>query len=395
MAEQNQQADIKSSDALDSLISAALQKHDPEGFSPTMQDIISSSNYEKRGKERGLINEKTGSAVVVRENGQINMSAGHYAQYKINPSGKSIEQTLESSLITNRRRMTIDELVVNDHKFNPQLWELTDFKKLNLPTNEAAIVGNLCVSGSVLTKSWDYNLQRYVLIRRPWRGPLFSNLLNVPAIKSALHIYDPLQVDDEIMANSDKGYHVNSLISDAKSLIGKEGQDREGIDRNFQKIFGSGTDKLSPDVDIQQVGPAPGKGVENIPKDAEQWTIDMAQKCSQICGIPADWLWCHWKAETGFVASNCPAAHNWGCVKDRSGWHAESDDDGWVKFFAHYITLNTWKPHPTTAKTLLEYVRIIQEQEDGSHYCYDDGGATAPYYNKLVRCLGNQGTVLS
>jgi len=386
----------ESGSALDSLISAALQKHDPDGFSPTMQDIVSSSNYEKRGEERGLINEKTGSSVVVRENGQINLSAGHYAQYKINPSGKSIEQTLESSIITNRRRMTIDELVVNDHKFNPQLWELTDFKKINLPTNEATIVGNLCMSGTVLTKSWDFNLKRYVLIRRPWRGPVFSNLLNVPTIKSSMHIYDPLQVDDEILANSDKGYHVNALISDAKSLVGKPGQDREGIDRDFKKVFGNVKSKNQKDkMDISHVGPAPGKGVENIPKDAESWTVDMAEACSKLCGIPADWLWCHWKAETGFVADNCPAEHNWGCVKDKNGWHASADDDEWAHFFAWYITLDTWNPQPTAAKSLLEYVTNMQEQVDGSHYCYDDGGATAPYYNKLVQCLGNEGTVLS
>lgn len=223
-------------------IGASLIKHDPDGFNTSLKDLKSEAQFEKRGKERGLINEKTGASVTVRDNGQINLSGGKYAQYKISVSGKSIEQTLESNTITNRKRLTTDEIVVNEHKINPMLWELTDFKKINLPTNDATIVGNLCMGGSVLTKSWDFNLKRYVLIRRPWRGPVFSPLLNVPTIKSAMHVYDPLQVDDDILANSDKGYHVNSLIMDAKSLVGKDGVDRPGIDRKFMKTFGSGKD---------------------------------------------------------------------------------------------------------------------------------------------------------
>ena len=226
------------SDAVDNAIGATLTKTDPKGFNTSFNEIQNSAQYETRGKERGLINEKTGASIVVRDNGQINTVAGLYAQYNLSAGGKSIERTLESNTITNRKRLTTDEIVVNEHKFNPLLWELTDFKKINLSTNEATIVGNLCMTGSVLTKSWDFNLKRYVLIRRPWRGPVFSPLLNVPEIKSAVKIHDPLQVDDDILANSDKGYHVNSLISDAKSLVGKEGVDREGIDRGFKKVFG-------------------------------------------------------------------------------------------------------------------------------------------------------------
>jgi len=385
----------ESESALDSLISAALQKHDPDGFSPTMQDIVSSSNYEKRGEERGLINEKTGSSVVVRENGQINLSAGHYAQYKINPSGKSIEQTLESSIITNRRRMTIDELVVNDHKFNPQLWELTDFKKINLPTNEATIVGNLCMSGTVLTKSWDFNLKRYVLIRRPWRGPVFSNLLNVPTIKSSMHIYDPLQVDDEVLANSDKGYHVNALISDAKSLVGKPGQDREGIDRDFKKVFNKpNSTPGSVDKNVPNVGVAPGKGAENIPKDAEQWTVDMCVRCSKGCGIPADWIWAQFCNESGNFKSPC-ASYNYGGMTDEGGgWKSFASPEDFADYMAKMLPkwVGSDGKSTTQAKTMKEY--CIALQTDSSPYCADPAGVD-PYYAAMLNCLGNQGTVLS
>lgn len=242
-------------------ISASLGKHEPENFTPTIAGIKSDSQFEKRGVERGLINEKTGSAVVVRENGQINLSSGHYAQYKLNPGGKSIEQTLESSTITNRRKLTTDEIVINEHKMNHQLWDFTDFKTIDLPVAESPVlVGNLCMSGSVLTKSWDHNLKRYVLIRRPWRGPVFSPLLNVPTIKSSMHVYDPLQVDDDILAKSDAGYHVNALITDANSLIGKEGVDRDGIDRNFIKVFGEGKDSAT--ASSAMVGQLGGGDVE-------------------------------------------------------------------------------------------------------------------------------------
>lgn len=185
-----------------------------------------------RMSEQGIINEKTGSAVVVRSDGQINLTSGKYAQYKVSPMGRTTEVSMESVTTTNRKKYVVDEFVVNEHKLNPQLWELSDFRTSKLLTNQGAIVGDLCMMGSVLVKAWEPNLKRYVLIRRPWRGPVFGTTLNVAEINSALKIDDPLKLEEDILALSSKGYQVNGIIRDAKSLVGKNGQDREGIIRN-------------------------------------------------------------------------------------------------------------------------------------------------------------------
>lgn len=386
-------------------INVAIEPEEPKDMDLTVNQIKNIADYGRRSHDKWLMNERSGSSMMLRNNGQSNLAAGKYSQYKLNPEGSSQENTLISQTITNRKILQADEFVFNNHKFNTQLIDLADFRKMKVDQNQNCVVGNFTVFGSVLVKAWEENLKRYVLIRRPARMSLFSPLLNVPDIMPASQVQSPLKSDEKLVGISDKGYQVNMIIYDHKTRIGKEGEDREGIDRTPDHSGGyigySGNNagvrgsSASSSAAPANVGPAKGKGIENIPSDAEQWTIDMAKECSELCGIPADWLWCHWRAETGFVASNCPGDNNWGCVKDNNGWHNESSTSGWAKFFARYITLNTWQPNPTQAKTLHEYVQIIQEQSDGTHYCYDDGGATEPYYNKLVSCLGNQGTVLN
>lgn len=62
----------------------------------------------------------------------------------------------------------------------------------------------------------------------------FGELLNVPEINTGINILDPLKIDEEILALTDKGYQVNALITDSKSRIGKEGENRGSE-------FGTGT----------------------------------------------------------------------------------------------------------------------------------------------------------
>jgi hypothetical protein len=42
------------------------------------------------------------------------------------------------------------------------------------------IIGNLLMNGTVLVKSWEPTLEKWVLIRRPISTAIFSNRLNVP-----------------------------------------------------------------------------------------------------------------------------------------------------------------------------------------------------------------------
>ena len=217
-----------------------MEPDPPRDMSVKPNDLIERGKYLSRMKEKGIIGEKTGSSVVVREDGQINLSSGKYSQYKLNPNGRTSELSIESKITTNRRVIESDDLVINNHKINPQLWELTDFKQVSLPYTEKAIIGNMTMQAHILVKAWDYDLGRYMLIRRPARVRLFSPRINMPDIHAALGINDPLKVDEDILALTDKGYQVNAAISDSKSLIGKEGVNRDSSWSDEDTMEGTG-----------------------------------------------------------------------------------------------------------------------------------------------------------
>lgn len=238
--QQNQKEDIK--DATSGKINVSIEPDDPKNFTTSLKQIRDKADNLSRMSEQGIVNEITGSAVVVRKDGQINMTPSKYASVHMNPNGRITEQAMEKETIANRQKFTVDEILVNEHKLNPQLWELADMRAQKLLINQNVIVGNLTLSGHVLVKAWEPNLKRYMLIRRPWRGPMFGPLLNVPEINTAIKINDPLKLNEDILALSDKGYQVNGIIKDAKSLIGKEGIDRAGsVARNTDANYGTGT----------------------------------------------------------------------------------------------------------------------------------------------------------
>lgn len=207
-------------------IKVNLEADPPKEFSTKLSDLENKAKNLNRMTEKGLINESIGSSAIVRDNGQINLTASTSSQYKLNPNGQSIEQTLESNTISVRKNFSVNELIINNHKLNPDLYELTDFKTRDILPGQDVIIGNLCVYGSVLVKAWEPNLKRYVLIRRPIRVPMFSNKLNTPSINSGLNIDDPLKNTENILGKTNQGYQVNGAITDAKSLIEKEGVDR-------------------------------------------------------------------------------------------------------------------------------------------------------------------------
>lgn len=231
MAEQIEENNIK----------VNLEADPPKEFSTKLSDLENKAKNLNRMTEKGLINESIGSSAIVRDNGQINLTASTSSQYKLNPNGQSIEQTLESNTISVRKNFSVNELIINNHKLNPDLYELTDFKTRDILPGQDVIIGNLCVYGSVLVKAWEPNLKRYVLIRRPIRVPMFSNKLNTPSINSGLNINDPLKNTENILGKTNQGYQVNGAITDAKSLIGKEGVDRSDPASN--------TDNTNKDAD--------------------------------------------------------------------------------------------------------------------------------------------------
>ena len=146
----------------------------------------------KASKDTGLINQNTGSSVVLNGNGNVTIAASKNVQYKMQySSGTSMEISTERNTVTHRKKIHPDELVFNKHKLNQQLYELTNMKKyLNDPTTA---IGNLTMSGTVLVKAWEPTLQKWVLIRRSIRTPIFSNLLNIPIVPDDMDIEDNIE----------------------------------------------------------------------------------------------------------------------------------------------------------------------------------------------------------
>lgn len=134
-----------------------------------------------RTKDKGVINPETGSSILINNTGNVTIASSNNVQYKLNySSGQAKEVSLESKTITNRKTIKTDEIVVNGHKLNPYIYDLTDMKELYADPNLA--IGNLTMGGYVLVKTWEPTLERWVLIRRPMRTPLFFN--NMPIAKS-------------------------------------------------------------------------------------------------------------------------------------------------------------------------------------------------------------------
>jgi len=137
------------------------------------------SEHLNRQVDRGIVNENTGSSIGIRDNGDTIIAASENAQYKLNhDSGTATEISYQSNTITNRKTITTDEIIINQRKLNPQIYELADMKQLFDDPNKA--IGNLTMLGTVLVKAWEPNLGKYVLIRRQIRIPIFSQKLNVP-----------------------------------------------------------------------------------------------------------------------------------------------------------------------------------------------------------------------
>lgn len=154
------------------------------------------SKNANRQTEKGIVNDTTGSSMTLNSAGNITVAASKNVQYKMNyAQGASREVSLESETITNRKKFKIDEMIINNHKMNPQLYELTDMKELYEDPNYA--IGNLTLNTTVLVKAWEPNLERWVLIRRPARTPMFLNKLDLPSAPEDMDIDDNISKEIE------------------------------------------------------------------------------------------------------------------------------------------------------------------------------------------------------
>lgn len=339
-----------------------------------IKNMQNKAQFLSRNGDRGLVNESTGSSIAMRANGEINIASSKYAQYKMSPMGGATEIAIDSSTFANRRIVQADEIIINNHKLNPRLFEFGgDFKKIDLDYKDGAIVGNLNMIGSVLVKAWEPNLQRYMLIRRPAMMPIFGPTLNLPHINDNLGIDSSLKMDAELIGISSLGYQVNSLISDEKTLIGKEGKDRAGIDRtaahsngiiggavgnSFNRLNGAGND-------VTNAGEV-GKG---------KYTA--AKIISGMTGIKTEFILAQMIHESGWSDSEAGSIyHNYGGLKDGDKGHGE-----WLGNDGSKFTI--FESDQEYAECWVNDVVVIQEHQSELVACSQNGDLEG--YFKIMR----------
>ena len=156
---------------------------------------INATKMEKESKHPDRSNDwsiKRGIASIVMKFGKaIGLSIGNDTKFSIDRGSiSSISQT--HRIKANRIYLDCDELIINGHKLNNRIIELADFREL--PDKPNSIIGDFMVRGTVLVKSWEPNLGRYVLIRREIFMPLFGQSTTAVEIAPGLKIKDPTKL---------------------------------------------------------------------------------------------------------------------------------------------------------------------------------------------------------
>lgn len=207
------------------------------------------------------------------------------------------------------------------------------------------------------------------------KGQLFQNGANIFA-KTPEPLPSITQQDDN-----------SKVTAEAEGTIDKALKDQEAA---ISASYSSGPSSSS---NFSSVGPAPGKGAENIPKSAQDWTVNMAKRISQISGLPADWIWAQMCHESSNFGSALAQQHNYAGIKgagsrpsDSRGHSYFADDDDFVNYMGNYLK-NYAENGIFDAKTLPQYVQALK---DGGYFTDDINN----YVNDMLNCLGNQGTVL-
>lgn len=152
------------------------------------------------GVDKGIIGRNGASDIIKGSNVKVT-STSMYAQRITNGDvGNIIDESLQHNIKTVRANVSCSDLIVNNHKMNSYLYEITNMKKL-----KGTAIGNFTVSGTVLVKTYDPNLEKWVLIRRQVRVPMFSNLLDPYNIDERLDIPDASETIYKYKIDKDDG----------------------------------------------------------------------------------------------------------------------------------------------------------------------------------------------
>ena len=151
-----------------------------------LREIKERVSFTDDSADKGIVNPNSKASIVIRDKGDISLSSSIYAQQKYTANGHAIEQSMASVTETVRKTINANDIVVNNHKLNPALYELCDNRQFNQQSGTS--IGNLTLSGTVLVKAWEPTLEKWVLIRRPIRLAPFSPTLNLANAMDQLNI---------------------------------------------------------------------------------------------------------------------------------------------------------------------------------------------------------------
>jgi hypothetical protein len=145
------------------------------------------SEQAEPGADKGMLG-KNGAAMIIKNDNTIVDSASLYAQRITSGDAGCITDTsLQHNISTVRANINCSDFTINGHKLNSYMYEITNMKQV-----QETAVGNFTVSGTVLVKTYDPNLGKWVFIRRQVRVPMFGNIL------------DPFAIDERICISSGK-----------------------------------------------------------------------------------------------------------------------------------------------------------------------------------------------
>lgn len=178
-------------------------------------ETVSKTQRADRQSDEYTINKDSGANITAKGDGSATMVSGIYAQYKTDKNtGVATEISLQSNTITVQKEIVTNDLILNRHKLNSQLYEFT-----NLKNNHGTIMGNLMMDATILVKAWEPTLEKYVLIRRPARFPIFGNILDAYMVDERLDIYVDMSEDlENYQANLNQLY----LLGD-EGTVGTDG----------------------------------------------------------------------------------------------------------------------------------------------------------------------------
>lgn len=147
----------------------------------------------------GFVNPDSNSAIIARSDGNISLSAGKYAQIKEDVDGCITINSLMQHVNTVVLDANVNDININRHKLNNQLIELSDFRNVN-----DNVIGGLMMNGTVLVKTYEHTLGKWVLMRRPISTPMFSQRLNIALPPEQMEVENMDIMDDIVQHYIDK-----------------------------------------------------------------------------------------------------------------------------------------------------------------------------------------------